>query len=72
MLYGEISDLYVKPDYRNQGIGKSLVESVEEWFDEKGLDIVWLRSHFSTEQVILFWEELGYNSFAIERIKKLR
>ncbi len=32
---GEISDLYVKPDYRNQGIERSLVEAVESGLMKK-------------------------------------
>jgi len=69
---GEITDLYVKPEYRNQSIGKGLVESVEKWFCERGIDIIWLRTHFQNRRCNSFWEELGYNIFAIERIKQLR
>lgn len=68
---GEISDLFVKPEFRKSGIGYQLVEKAEEWFKENDLDVIWLRVHSGNELGRAFWDKMGYRDYAIEKIKKL-
>lgn len=70
-LVGEISDVFVKPEYRKSGIGYQLVEKAEEWFRENGLDLAWLKVHSGNELGKDFWERVGYKDYMVEKMKKL-
>lgn len=66
---GYIDRLYVHKDFQNQGIGKKLIENVEEYILKKG--VYKLYSHVSIT-AIPFFEKRGYkvvkNSLLIETI----
>jgi GNAT superfamily N-acetyltransferase len=68
---GEISDIYVKPGYRNSDTGRLLVEAAEDWFMEQGITLAWLRVHSGNCGGIGFWDRIGYADHAIEKMKRL-
>lgn len=70
-LVGEISDVFVKPEYRKTGIGYQLIEKAEEWFRENGLELAWLKVHSGNELGRAFWERVGYKDYMIEKMKKI-
>jgi GNAT superfamily N-acetyltransferase len=67
---GEISDIFVLPEYRKLGVGKLLVSRVEKWFENKGLDLFWVRVHSANELGNSFWKALKYRGYMIERVKR--
>jgi GNAT superfamily N-acetyltransferase len=68
---GEITDLFVRPEYRERGIGEQLVEAAEDWLSESGLDFVWINIHIGNELGRTFWENREYKDYTIKKIKKL-
>jgi GNAT superfamily N-acetyltransferase len=58
----EVSGLVVDAGLRGHGVGKRLMQSVEEWARERGYPAVSLRSNVVREQAHTFYERLGYRS----------
>ncbi|HMG06356.1 MAG TPA: GNAT family N-acetyltransferase [Chthoniobacterales bacterium] len=57
---GEILGLVVAPDRRGEGIGRRLVERVERWAAERGLERVSVRSNVTRVESHPFYERNGY------------
>jgi GNAT superfamily N-acetyltransferase len=56
----EILGLVVAADHRSQGIGRRLVEEVEHWARERGLNRVSVRSNIVRTESHPFYERTGY------------
>ena len=57
---GEILGLVVAADRRGEGIGRRLVERVERWVAERGLEQVSVRSNVARVESHPFYERNGY------------
>lgn len=68
---GYITELYVVPKARNQGIGTTLVEACKVWFRESGCGAVHIEVFASNEGAIRFYKRLGYEARDIHQIKAL-
>ena len=55
-----VTSIYVDPQFRHQGIGKSLVWRLYQYAQERD---VMLLSNFATEDHIGFWYELGFDVY---------
>jgi len=56
----EIGGIVVDKDYRGYGVGKKLMEAVEEWAKNKGCCAVNLRSNSKRIEAHTFYSFLGY------------
>jgi ribosomal protein S18 acetylase RimI-like enzyme len=56
----EILGLVVDGRYRGQGVGRQLVDAVEEWAAKRGLEHVVVRSNVVRTEAHPFYERLGY------------
>ncbi|MBK8025625.1 MAG: GNAT family N-acetyltransferase [Chloroflexi bacterium] len=56
---GFVADIYVRPELRGLGIGRALVESLQDWFRESG--VRYYEWHVASENAEgkAFWESLG-------------
>lgn len=59
---GEISLIYVEPDYWRKGIGTSLVKHAIEYLESKNIIWVTLRVVIYNEPGIKFWESLSFET----------
>jgi GNAT superfamily N-acetyltransferase len=57
-LFVSIEDLYVRPDARRQGIGRALLEAVEEHCASRGVSYV--EAQVEDEGAAAFYAALGY------------
>lgn len=55
----EIGRVVVLEDYRGMGLGKTVMESAEEWIREMGFKVVAVESR---DVAVGFYEKLGYKS----------
>jgi GNAT superfamily N-acetyltransferase len=56
----EVSGLVVDAALHGRGIGKRLMQRVEDWARQRGYPVVSLRSNVVREQAHTFYEGLGY------------
>jgi ribosomal protein S18 acetylase RimI-like enzyme len=58
---GSISDLYVVPESREHGVGKSLVEKAIAWLKEKGVKHVALAVQKQNTSAVKVYEAAGFS-----------
>lgn len=54
--------LVVDENYRNHGIGRLLMQYIEEWATLAGCEGVMLRSNIKRQDAHLFYEKIGYTN----------
>ncbi len=69
---GRVSDIYVEPPMRGQGVAGALLEAAETWMRENGVSLCECDVMRDNERGNAFWREKGYGEMAILRGKSLR
>lgn len=59
MLYGQVDEVYVAPEYRRQKVAKNLVDDVINWFNKKDISLTHVYVDLENESALEFWEEMG-------------
>ncbi len=54
--------LVVDQDHRHQGVGRLLMEEIENWAAKSGAEGVLLRSNIKRNEAHLFYEKIGYTN----------
>ncbi|MBD2516188.1 GNAT family N-acetyltransferase [Nostoc sp. FACHB-973] len=57
-----ILGLVVDKDYRNHGIGRFLMQQIEQWASLLGCDGIRLNSNIKRKEAHLFYEKIGYRN----------
>lgn len=65
---GLLADIYVKPDYRRQGVGRKLYDAILEWFRSKDVTKVEWDAAVKNTDALAFWHAVGGQDMMI-RIK---
>jgi ribosomal protein S18 acetylase RimI-like enzyme len=68
---GEITDLFVRPAYRRQGLAGGLVRALTDWFAEQGAERVTLAAAVDNPEAVGFWRALGFDAFLYRMWKPL-
>lgn len=66
--YTYLMDLVVDPNFRGQGVGKQLIESVKDWTLERNLEYVELMVLSENKKAIDLYEQLNFK----ENMKTMR
>jgi GNAT superfamily N-acetyltransferase len=66
-LRAEIWGLVVADSVRGSGAGRLLVEAVERWAVERGLNIMGVRSNIIRRDAHAFYEHLGYEAVKTQK-----
>ena len=59
----EILGLVVEEGQRGLGVGRRLVEGIEQWARERGLDQIFVRSNVVRPESHPFYERIGYERY---------
>ena len=62
---GLLSNLYVRPTDRSQGIGTALLEATETALEERGVDVVVLEAMAANEAARQFYRRNGYGTHRV-------
>jgi len=68
---GCIKELYVSNDYRSQGLGKVLMDKIEDYFKKNKCTVITL-AVLSTNPAYEFYKRMGYKDRSIDVIKVLK
>jgi ribosomal protein S18 acetylase RimI-like enzyme len=69
--YAVVDSIAVKSGYRNHGIGRMLMDTMEEWTVERGVTSIELNVYEFNEVAIAFYERLGYQTLSRKLSKGL-
>ena len=68
---GYITQFLVSRSYRQLGIGKTLMDYINNWFQSRGLQKVLLNVDIENEAGIRFWKSQGFEAYAM-RMRRIR
>ncbi|WP_049925351.1 GNAT family N-acetyltransferase [Halopiger goleimassiliensis] len=68
---GTLSNLYVEPRFRDQGVGSALLEAAESTLEEKGAEVVVLEVMAANEDARRFYRRHGYDAFRVTMDRSL-
>lgn len=68
---GYISQFLVTEPYRKKGVGAQLMEYLDAWFAERGLEKVLLNVNLDNPPGQRFWQQHGFEAYAL-RMKRVR
>lgn len=64
---GELTVIALLPDYEGKGIGKALLNNVEEWVQSKGCNSIWLTTDIDPSlRAYGFYIRQGWDDLKIE------
>lgn len=66
---GNITELYVKQDFRGNNIGSTLLKEAEDFFKEKNITVIQVNTMFSNVDAIKFYKNNGFVEDYIAFIK---
>lgn len=69
--YVIVDSIVVKSEYKNQGIGRMLMEAMEEWAAKEGATSIELNVYEFNAQAINFYGKLGYRNLSRKLSKDL-
>ena len=69
---GEITELIVSKNIRSKGVGKSLMNKMEEYFKSLQCEYILADVFAYNETAIKFYDKNGYHSRMIKNIKKIK
>ena len=68
---GYVSNLYVKKNYRNNGIGKKLLNISLKWLKENKVKYISLEIHLENKNALKFYRNLGFKDYTLKLAKKI-
>ena len=68
---GEVSELIVSKNARSKGIGKQLMQKIEEYLTEVGCEYIFIDVFAYNKNAIKFYEKLGFHTRGLIDVKKL-
>lgn len=68
---GYISQFLVTESHRQKGVGAQLMDAIDAWFAERGLNKVLLNVNIDNPAGIGFWQKHGFEAYAM-RMKRIR
>lgn len=69
--YGEVNEIYVTPEWRRKGIGKTMMTHAHTWFKEKGMNTVRVETAVSNQVAMMFYEKFEYRPHYLSMQKEL-
>ncbi|PSP33774.1 GNAT family N-acetyltransferase [Halobacteriales archaeon QH_10_67_22] len=66
VVKGVVENLYVRPDYRNRGLGSDLLSTAERHLRDRGADVVSLQTMADNEAARRFYRRHGYGPHRVE------
>jgi len=66
--WASVDDVFVEPEYRNRGVGRALLQSVQSWAQERGADGISLQVAAANARGRKFYEDLGFREISVYQV----
>lgn len=66
----ELDNMFIEEEYRNQGIGKSLIQNFIEYCNKNNIDEIKVTASFKNKNAIQFYIRNGFEEFELTLKKK--
>ena len=66
--WASVDDVFVEPDYRNRGMGRALLQSVEAWAKARDADGISLQVAAANTRGRKFYEDLGFREISVYEV----
>ena len=66
--WASVDDVFVEPEYRNHGMGRALLQSVQSWAQERGADGISLQVAAANARGRKFYEDLGFREISVYEV----
>jgi ribosomal protein S18 acetylase RimI-like enzyme len=66
--WASVDDVFVEPEYRNRGMGRALLQSVQSWAKERGADGISLQVAAANSRGRKFYEDLGFREISVYEV----
>jgi ribosomal protein S18 acetylase RimI-like enzyme len=66
--WASVDDVFVEPAYRNRGIGRALLQSVQAWAQERDADGISLQVAAANSRGRKFYEDLGFRDVSVYKV----
>ena len=66
--WASVDDVFVEPEYRNRGMGRALLQSVQDWAQERGADGISLQVAAANVRGRKFYEDLGFREISVYKV----
>lgn len=66
--WASVDDVFVEPEYRNLGVGRALLQSVEAWARERNADGISLQVAAANQRGRRFYEGLGFREVSVYEV----
>jgi ribosomal protein S18 acetylase RimI-like enzyme len=70
--YANVDSIVVKSGFQNHGIGRILMDKMQEWASAQGSTSIELNVYEFNETAISFYERLGYQTFSRKMSKDIK
>lgn len=70
--YAVVDSIVVRSGFKNRGIGRKLMEKMQEWAIEKGATSIELNVYEFNKNAISFYEKVGYQTYSRKMNKELK
>ncbi len=68
---GEVIDIYLEEENRGQGIGKMMLQKMEDHFKQKGCDSMWISVFAPNENAYNMYKKFGFINREIGMLKQI-
>jgi ribosomal protein S18 acetylase RimI-like enzyme len=66
--WASVDDVFVEPEYRNRGMGRALLQSVQSWAQERGADGISLQVAAANARGRKFYQDLGFREVSVYQV----
>jgi ribosomal protein S18 acetylase RimI-like enzyme len=66
--WASVDDVFVEPEYRNRGMGRALLQSVQSWARERGADGISLQVAAANSRGRKFYKDLGFREVSVYQV----
>jgi GNAT superfamily N-acetyltransferase len=66
--WASVDDVFIESEYRNRGMGRALLQSVQAWAQERGADGISLQVAAANSRGRKFYEDLGFRDISVYKV----